>query len=50
MLRAATDFLRQTNATDTDNDNDEQRDPQIPKLHRLAPIPPIISGTNATSA
>ncbi|CAF2314905.1 unnamed protein product [Rotaria sp. Silwood2] len=44
ILRTADDLLYQSN--DDDNDGDLQ----IPKLHRLARIPPIMSGSSTTSA
>jgi hypothetical protein len=44
ILQAANDLLRQS----TDDDNEQ--DSQIPKLHRLARIPPIMSASSTTSA
>jgi hypothetical protein len=48
LLQTANDLLRKTE--DYNDDNDNQRDPQIPKLHRLARIPPIMSGSSTSSA
>jgi hypothetical protein len=48
ILKTANDLLRQSK--DQDSDDDSERDPQIPKLHRLARIPPITSGSSTTSA
>ncbi|CAF0994598.1 unnamed protein product [Rotaria sordida] len=48
ILQAANDLLRKTKDYN-DNDNNEQ-DSQIPKLHRLARIPPIMSSSSASSA
>ncbi|CAF1565238.1 unnamed protein product, partial [Rotaria sordida] len=44
ILQTANDLLYQSK----DDDNDD--DLQIPKLHRLARIPPIMSGSSTTSA
>ncbi|CAF0848591.1 unnamed protein product [Rotaria sp. Silwood1] len=45
ILQAANDLLRKSKDYD-----DNEQDPQIPKLHRLARIPPIMSGSSASSA
>jgi hypothetical protein len=48
ILQTANDLLRQSK--DSNKDDDNEQEPQIPKLHRLARIPPIISGSSTTSA
>ncbi|CAF3344293.1 unnamed protein product [Rotaria socialis] len=45
ILQAASDFLRKSKDHNDDNDHDSQ----IPKLHRLARIPPIMSGSSTSS-
>ncbi len=47
ILQSSTELLRKTK--DYNDDNDNERDPQIPKLHRLARIPPIMSPSNTSS-
>jgi len=44
IIQVANDLLRQS----TDDDNEQ--DPKIPKLNRLARIPPIMSASSTTSA
>jgi hypothetical protein len=44
MRQTANDLLRKS------EDHDNEREPQIPKLHRLARIPPIMSGSSTSSA
>jgi hypothetical protein len=44
MRQTANDLLRKS------EDDDNEREPQIPKLHRLARIPPIMSGSSTSSA
>jgi hypothetical protein len=48
LLQSANDLL--CKSKDYDDDNDNERDPQIPKLHRLARIPPIMSASSTSSA
>ena len=47
MLQSTTELLRKTR--DYNDDNDNERDPQIPKLHRFARIPPILSPSSTSS-
>jgi len=47
VLQSAHEFLRQSK--DHDNDNDTNQDSQIPKLHRLTRIPPIMSPSSTSS-
>ncbi len=48
ILKVANDLLNQSK--DSDNDDDNEQEPRMPKLHRLARIPPIMSGSSTTSA
>ncbi|CAF3267394.1 unnamed protein product [Rotaria socialis] len=47
ILQVANELLSQTKDSTRDDDND--RDLQIPKLHRLARIPPIMSGSSTST-
>ncbi|UJR23318.1 hypothetical protein I4U23_026332 [Adineta vaga] len=47
VLRTANDLLRLSNSFN--NENDDNPDSQIPKLHRLARIPPIMSASTTSS-
>jgi hypothetical protein len=47
ILEAANDLLRKSK--DNNDDNDNEQDLQIPKLHRLARIPPILSPSSTSS-
>jgi hypothetical protein len=48
LLEAANVLLRQSKDYNEDDDNEQES--QIPKLHRLARIPPIMSGSSTSSA
>jgi hypothetical protein len=45
ILQSANEFLRKSK-----DYNDDEQDPQIPKLYRLARIPPIMSPSSTSSA
>lgn len=47
LLQTANDLLRISK--DYHDDNDNEQDSNIPKLHRLARIPPIMSPSNTSS-
>ena len=48
ILQTATDLLRQSKGYGGDSGNEGNS--QIPKLHRITRIPPIMSGSSASSA
>ena len=53
MIQIAHDLLRKSKDPyddDDDDDDDTDRQARIPKLHRLSRMPPIASGSNASSA
>ncbi|CAF1551381.1 unnamed protein product [Adineta steineri] len=53
LIQVANDLLqksKENNNNNNDDDDNNDRDSQIPKLHRLARIPPIMSGSGTTSA
>lgn len=47
ILQIANELLSQSKDSNKDDDND--KDSQIPTLQRLARIPPIMSGSSTTS-
>lgn len=47
IIQAANDFLRISK--DYNDHCDNEHDPEIPKLHRLARIPPIMSASSSSS-
>jgi len=46
LLQSANELLRKSK--DYNDDNDSEQDLQIPKLHRLARIPPIVSASSTS--
>ncbi len=46
LLQSANELLRKSK--DYNDDNDNERNSQIPKLHRLTRIPPIVSASSTS--